>query len=168
MGERALVARRDDDGEYDCHRTQWADTGRLVDTAARGQCPATETGPDWRRCGRAEWLELVDRLNYLNLDLCLRCDPEEVRAYRPVWLGVPAGGSDGTDSTCGTLLRVASREEFARLGERIRRRKERLGETIENGPITPREARRSLLTVAGSRECYLSVSGIENCFGGRE
>lgn len=167
MSNRALVVRRERD-EYECYRTQWVETDRLVETAIRGQCPVTENGESprgrqWDRCGRAKWPKLVDNLDYLSLDLCIRCDPGAVRAYLPVWLGIPTGDCDETASDCGALLHVESRLEFTRLRERVRRHKARLGNAIENGEVGRRAAQRSLLVVVGSRERQLSASA-ERCF----
>jgi hypothetical protein len=170
VGERALVICYDRAERYDCYRSQWAELDCLIDIAVSGQCPVKEAntpsaGGEWKRSGRARWAELVDDLDYLSLDICVRCDPDAVSVYLPVWLGIPAGQIDRTESTCGVLLRVESGAEFARRRERIRRHKEILGSAIEGGLIGQKAARQSLLAVIGSHERYLSTSAVECYFG---
>lgn len=167
MSERALVARHDRANQYDLYRSQWAETGRLIDAAVCGRCPVDEMREEWDRCGRSDWSGLIDELDYLGLDLCLRCDPGSVSVFVPVWLGIPTGERDETDPTCGVLVRVESEADRSRLRERVRRRKEQLGTAIESGALGRRAARWILLAVAGSRERYLSAS-VSECVGPSE
>ncbi|WP_336327833.1 hypothetical protein [Halovenus sp. HT40] len=167
MGERALAACHDKKGHYDLFRTQWTESERLVNAAARGECPRKDAAGDdqWRRCGRNCWPDIVDELDYLQLDLCLRCYPDGVSSYLPVWTGIPTTEGDETDISCGVLLRVESQSELTRLRDQIRREKERLGDAIERGAKSRRDAQQSLLCVGGARERYLSASASERLWG---
>lgn len=168
MGERALAACHDRAGHYDLFRTQWAESERLVALAARGACPRDVSATErWRRCGRNRWPDIVDELDYLQLDLCLRCYPDGVSSYLPVWTGIPTTEGDETDASCGVLLRIESQSELTRLRARVRRQKERLGEAIERGAKSRRDAQQSLLRVGGAREQYLSASASERLWGSK-
>lgn len=163
MGERALLARHHRLDLYDLSRTQWADSDRLVDTATRGRCPTEPRKIDWERCGQTRWATLIDDLDYLTLDLCVRCDGPLVRVYLPVWLGIPTGERDETDPFCGVLLRLESRREFSRLREWVRRQKEQLGLQIEHGTVGTEGAQRALLAAVSPYARYLSASARRRC-----
>lgn len=168
MGERVLVACHDEAGHYDLFRTQWAESERLVALAARGACPRDVSATErWRPCGRNRWPDIVDELDYLQFDLCLRCYPDGVSSYLPVWSGIPTTECDETDASCGVLLRVESQGDLTRLRARVRRQKERLGEAIERGAKSRRDAQQSLLCVGGARERYLSASASERLWGSK-
>jgi hypothetical protein len=156
VGERVLVAYRDPTGGYELLRSHWAETDRLVAAAVENRCPDRSASDGWYRCGHADWTAVVDRLDYLSLALCLRCEPTSVRVYLPVWLGIPTGDSDETESTCGALLRVASQADLARLRTRLRQRKARLGTAVKRNRLGVRDAQKRLLAVAGTRERHLS------------
>lgn len=158
MGERVLLARRRRPNLYGLYRTQWADGDRLVDAVTRGRCPTERQTIDWERCGQMKWSALVDGLDYLTLDLCLRCDGSVGSLYLPMWLGIPAGESDETPSTCGVLLRIESRRELSWLRQRVRRQKENLGAKIEDGTVGTDQAQRALLAAVGPHVQYLSAS----------
>lgn len=166
MGERALAACHDSAGHYDLFRTQWAESERLVSAAARGECPRDSSATEqWRRCNRSRWPDIVDELDYLQFELCLRCDPDSVTSYLPVWAGIPTTDDDETDASCGVLVRVESRDDLTRLKARVRRQKEQLGEEIERGAKSRRDAQQSLLRVGDAREQYLSASASERLWG---
>ena len=166
MGERALAACHDGAGDYELFRTQWADTERLVDAAMRGRCLRESSATaQWRRCGRSRWPDIVDELEYLQFDLCLRCEHDAVRVYLPVWLGIPTTDGAETASVCGVLVRIESQDELTRLRARVRRQKERLGEAIERGVTSRRDAQRALSCVGGTRERHFSASASERLSG---
>ncbi|MXR52260.1 hypothetical protein GRX03_11680 [Halovenus sp. WSH3] len=158
MGERAVVARHRRLDRYDLSRTQWANTVRICAVAKRGECPTTRASSEWKRCGRIRWEALVDGLDYLSLDLCVRCDETAVRLYLPVWLGIPAGDADEIGTACGLLLRVGSVSGLVQLRGQIRGCKERLGREIESGSLETAEARRILCTEFATRIRYVSAS----------
>jgi hypothetical protein len=124
-----------------------------------GRCPigsAVSPTAQWKQCGRTRWAELVNDVDYLSSDLCLRSDPALVSVYLPVWLGIPTGERDETDPTCGALIRVGSMPEMTRLNAWLRQEKSRLGRRIERGLSDRREAQRSLLAQLDPE--YLSAS----------
>ncbi len=160
MSDRALLARRRRDKQYDLYQSQWADTTRLVWAATNGHFSATTWQADtaWRQCGRSGWQELTDELSYLNCDLCLRCVVSASTAYLPVWAGVPARGTERVPAHCGALVRVNSLVEYEHLRRRLRRVKEQLGMAIERGELDMKTAQRQVLATCQQQDRHVSVS----------
>ncbi|WP_436900531.1 hypothetical protein [Halovenus halobia] len=159
MSERVLLAKRHRDGRYECFRSQFADTERLLRAVSEGDAIAKLLRDDtWTTCSRWHCEDLLDDLSYLTLDLCVECAGPEVTAYLPVWTGVPAGKHDRTPANCGVLLRVDSVREYNRLRRRLRFEKAHFGEAIECGNIDATTAQKRLLARFRARIEHVSTS----------
>lgn len=145
MSERILLAERGRDEPYECFRSQFADTSRLLRASTERDPTDLRQGGTWDTCGQTDWQTLVDELSYLNLDLCIRRDGPDVTAYLPVWAGIPTGERDETPDNCGVLVRVDSPEGYERVRRRVGKQKARLGTAIEAGDIDTATAQRRLL-----------------------
>lgn len=162
MGERAIALCARADGQFDVFYSQWGACGgklyRTLETGFDGAQALEAAEWEWRR--RAPFAAVVASLDYLSIEAVYVLSPAGGCVFLPVWLGVDHVAAAGVSfpPEFGTLCRVRSRAEAARVRTGTRWLKGTVARGVETGVVSLIVAVRLLvLFLLPAPGCYSSA-----------